>query len=169
MIRFILTLNNVSTCHKASHLLSERRDYENSHAPGLNVRVCGSYHALGSEAARGTNHGRSLIVDRDRMDAGLSLSRPSQPDRQGVADASPTLRISDIDCRPASPLGGKIPFRAFQALAAAYHAANDPNTDTEQDVAGEDIDHDHNLAQNVCRLVIHESESRRHVNGVVHR
>ena len=104
LIRFILTLDNVSTSPSFSHLLSERRDYENSHAAGLTVPVCGPYHAQGRQAAKCTNLGRTFIVDRNRMGAGLSLSGSPQPDLQGVADARPTLRIPHIHRGAASTI-----------------------------------------------------------------
>jgi hypothetical protein len=100
------------------------------------------------------------------MGAGLSLSGSPQPDLQGIADARPTLRIPHIHRGAASTIDAgeylDIPQRSKRRgeayavryvelrcdartkmvaifnilLTAAYHAANDPNADTEQDVAG---------------------------------
>jgi hypothetical protein len=103
-IRFILTLNNVSTHHSFSPFCLNGGDYENSHATGIHFTVRGPHDALGTQAARGPNHGGTLVVDRDRVGPGLSVGGPTEPDRQGVPDSCPTLRISDIDRRATSSL-----------------------------------------------------------------
>ena len=33
-----------------------------------------------------TDHGRDLVIDRDRMGSGLSVGGPPEPDRQGVVN-----------------------------------------------------------------------------------
>lgn len=103
-IRFILTLNNVSTHHSFSPFCLNGGDYENSHATGIRFTVRGPHDALDTQAARVPNHGGTLVVDGDRVGPGLSVGGPTQPDRQGVANPCPTLRISDIDRRAASSL-----------------------------------------------------------------
>jgi hypothetical protein len=117
-IRFILTLNNVSTHHSFSPFCLNGGDYENSHATAIRSTVRGSHDALDAQAARDSNHGGTLVVDGDRVGPGFSISGSPQPDRQGVADARPTLRIPHIHRRTASTVVGEGPQAAHKGRPA---------------------------------------------------
>src|SRR6187549_2897766 len=103
-IRFILTLNSVSTHHSFSPFCVDGGDHENSHA-GLTFPVGGSHDTLDAQAPWCTNDGRPLVPYRDRVGAGLLVDGPAEPDRQGFAHSGSALWISDFDRRAAPPLG----------------------------------------------------------------